>query len=193
MGLVAATYGLNTGSPPDPPWQVDIIDVPDILDEARRARAAGADVVVVALHAGVEYRHEPTDEQRSVARQLLAGPEVDFVYGHHAHVVQPLESVNGKWVAHGLGNAVAAHGIVDLGNREGLLVRVQFGQRTDGTWRTTDIAWVPSLVDDAVPYRWCALQPDSACSDDDAISRDRITAVVESEGAAEAGAHPWSR
>ncbi|MEP6979692.1 MAG: CapA family protein [Nakamurella sp.] len=192
VALIAATYGLNTGSPPDPPWQVEIIDVPTILEQADVARAAGADLVVVALHAGTEYRQEPTDVQRATARALLESPDIDFVYGHHAHVVQPLESVGGKWVAYGLGNAVAAHGIVDLGNREGLLVRVRFGQLADGTWRTTDIGWVPSLVDDAVPYRWCALQPGSSCSDDDATSRDRIASVVNAEGAVDAGAHLWT-
>lgn len=192
VALISATYGLNTGSNPDPPWEVEIIDVATIIGQARAARAAGADLVIVAMHAGVEYQHEPTDDQRQTARALLESPEIDFVYGHHAHVVQPLESIGGKWVAYGLGNTVAAHGIVDLGNREGLLVRVTFGQRADGTWRTTDVGWVPSLVDDAVPYRWCALQPGSACSDDDATSRDRITAVVDAEGAAEAGAHLWT-
>ena len=192
VALVAATYGLNTGASPDPSWQVQIIDVETIFERARAARAAGADLVVVALHAGVEYQHEPTSDQREMVRTLLASPEIDFVYGHHAHVVQPLESFDGKWAAYSLGNTVAAHSIVDLGNREGLLVRVQFGQQADHSWRTTDIGWVPSLVDDAVPYRWCALQPGSTCSDDDAASRDRITAVVNGNGAAEAGAHLWS-
>lgn len=192
VALIAAAYGLNTEAPPDPPWAVEIIDVPTILAQAAAARAAGADLVVVALHAGVEYQSEPTAEQEELAQALLASPDIDFVYGHHAHVVQPFATVNGKWVAYGLGNTVAAHGIVDLGNREGLLVRVQFSQAADGSWRTADIGWVPSLVDDATPYRWCALTADSQCSDDDATSRDRIRTVVDSLGAAAAGAHELS-
>ena len=148
-------------------------------------------IVLVALHAGTEYDHDPTQDQLDVAQQLLASPDVDFVYGHHAHVVQPLERIGDKWVAYGLGNTVAAHGISDLGNREGLLVRVQFSQADDGRWSTTDIGWVPSLVDDATPYRWCALAADSHCSNDDETSRQRIASYVDARGAGAAGAHQW--
>ncbi len=190
VALIAAAYGLNTGRP-DQPWRVDVIDVPTILGKAAAARSAGADIVVVALHAGTEYDNDPTATQQQVARQLLDSADVDFVYGHHAHVVQPVERIGDKWVAYGLGNTVAAHGISDLGNREGLLVRVTFGE-TAGRWTTTDVAWVPSLVDDRRPYRWCALSVDSSCSDADTVSLDRIAAVVNRRGADRDGAHEWS-
>lgn len=192
VALIAATYGLNTDAPPDPSWRVDIIDVPTILARAAAARAAGADLVVVALHSGTEYDHDPTRTQQSVATELLESPAVDFVYGHHAHVVQPLEQINDKWVAYGLGNTVAAHGISDLANREGLLVRVQFSSAADGTWSTSDISWQPSLVDDHTPYRWCPLTLDSQCSADDITSLDRIEAFVNGRGAAADGAHRMS-
>lgn len=155
VALIAAAYGLNTDQPPKPAWQVEIIYVPTILKQAAVARAAGADLVIVGLHAGTEYDHDPTRGQQSVAQQLLASSDVDFVYGHHAHVVQPLERIGGKWVACGLGNTVAAHGISELGNRQGLMVRAQFSQAADGTWSTSDIGWIPSLVDETIPYRWC--------------------------------------
>ncbi len=190
VGLISATYDLN-GADTEEQWQAEMIDPARIIEQAAAARAAGAEVIVVALHAGVEYQHEPTGQQEELAGQLLADSNIDLVYGHHAHVVQPLESINGKWVLYGLGNTVAAHGISDLGNREGLLVRVQFSQGNDGRWTTTDVSWVPSLVDDSSPYRWCSLLADSACSDDDEVSLERITSVVNSRGAAEAGAHEF--
>lgn len=190
VGVVSATYDLN-GADPEQAWQVDRIDPVAILAEAAAARAAGADVVVVALHAGLEYQAEPTAQQRELARTLLADPAVDLVYGHHAHVVQPLEHLDGKWAVYGLGNTVAAHGIEDLGNREGLLVRVQFAQQDDGSWSTGDVAWVPSLVHNAAPYRWCSLISGQVCStaEADAESLGRITGVVNSLGADAAGAY----
>lgn len=193
VGIVSGTYDLN-GNDPEQQWQVDLIDPSAILADAAAARAAGADVVVVALHAGLEYQSEPTGQQQELARTLLADPAVDLVYGHHAHVVQPLERIDGKWVVYGLGNTVAAHGIEDLGNREGLLVRVQFAQQDDGFWTTGDVAWVPSLVHNASPYRWCSLLADQVCStpDADRESLDRITTVVNSLGADTAGAHRLS-
>ena len=54
--------------------------------------------MVVALHAGTEYETEPNADQQSVARTLLASKDIELVYGHHAHVVQPLREIGGKWV-----------------------------------------------------------------------------------------------
>ena len=88
--VISATYGLNTG-PPDPSWQVDLVDTDRIRRDAARAAELGADLVIVALHDGTEYQAEPTAQQRRHAEELLADPAVDLVYGHHAHVVQPLQ------------------------------------------------------------------------------------------------------
>ena len=82
-------------------------DVDGLLSAAARARAAGADVVVASLHCCEEYRHDPADAQVAAVRALLASPDVDLVLGHHAHVVQPFERIDGEWVAFGLGNFVA--------------------------------------------------------------------------------------
>ena len=189
IGLVSGTYGLN-GAGPDESWQVNGIESSALLNGAATARAAGADLVVVAVHNGLEYQTDPTAGQRELAETLLNSPDVDFVFGHHAHVVQPLEKINGKWVAHGLGNTVAAHGIVDIDNREGLLVRVQFSQDRSGTWSTSDIAWVPSLMVESA-YRWCSLIIDKVCEspEEDAMSEERIAAAVNLLDADDDGAH----
>src|SRR3712207_9542190 len=54
-----------------------------------------------------EYQHDPSAAQTAIAGALLGSPDVDLVLGHHAHVVQPFERINGKWVAYGLGNHIA--------------------------------------------------------------------------------------
>ena len=79
-----------------------------ITAKATLARRAGADVVVVALHAGDEYQSTPNMEQKNAAEALLADPDIDLVYGHHARVVQPMEAINGKWAIYSLANDVAA-------------------------------------------------------------------------------------
>ena len=108
---IAATYGLNGAGPPaDRPWEVNIAPVPDVsvlLAAAARAKAAGAQVVIASLHCCVEYQHDPTAAQVAAVHALLASPDIDLVIGHHAHVVQPFERIDGKWVAYGLGNFVA--------------------------------------------------------------------------------------
>jgi poly-gamma-glutamate synthesis protein (capsule biosynthesis protein) len=45
-----------------------------------------------------------SSQQRSVAAAVTASGAVDLIVGHHAHVLQPIEMVNGRWVAYGLGN-----------------------------------------------------------------------------------------
>jgi poly-gamma-glutamate synthesis protein (capsule biosynthesis protein) len=64
-------------------------------------------VVIASLHCCVEYQHDPTDAQVAAVHALLSSPDIDLVIGHHAHVVQPFERIDGKWVAYGLGNFVA--------------------------------------------------------------------------------------
>ena len=78
-----------------------------MLADAARARKAGAQVVIASLHCCVEYQHDPTAAQVAAVHALLASPDIDLVIGHHAHVVQPFEKIDGKWVAYGLGNLVA--------------------------------------------------------------------------------------
>jgi poly-gamma-glutamate synthesis protein (capsule biosynthesis protein) len=59
-------------------------------EEAVRAAAAQADVVVVSLHWGEEYARQPGPGEEGLARRLAdAGAHV--VLGHHPHVLQPLE------------------------------------------------------------------------------------------------------
>jgi poly-gamma-glutamate synthesis protein (capsule biosynthesis protein) len=78
------------------------------LHEAfRAAREAGADLVLVMLHAGLEYRPVPPDAVVATARGIIhAG--ADAVYGHHPHVPQGLEWIDGKPIVYSLGNFVFA-------------------------------------------------------------------------------------
>ena len=150
VASVAATYGLNGAGPPaGRGWEVDVADVPDVdgmLAAAARARAAGAEVVVASLHCCREYDHDPTDAQVAAVRTLLASPDIDLVLGHHAHVVQPFERIDGKWVAYGLGNFVAEMA------RQGdpydeVAARFTFTRGPDGRFAVTTAEAVPLHVD----------------------------------------------
>jgi len=190
VGLISVAYDWN-GFEPDYPWQTFRIDTDLIKAKAKAAKAAGADLVVVAMHAGEEYQSTPNDEQTNAAKTLLADPDIDLLYGHHVHVVQPMEKINGKWAIYGLGNNIAAQGSEVTGTRDGLLVRVQFSQDAAGAWTTSDVAWVPSYQDLYSPYRWCALGGGNVCSSpsEDADNLGSTTATVNEWGADTDGAH----
>lgn len=138
-------YGFNGLSvPDDAPWAANQIDVGRIVRDARRARLVG-DVVVVSLHWGSEYVHEPSGAQRAVADALLPSDDIDLVVGHHAHVVQPIEQVDGTWVVWGLGNHLSNQQADD--ERDGLLAVVRFAPDRVGRWRVVGIRAVPTWVD----------------------------------------------
>jgi poly-gamma-glutamate synthesis protein (capsule biosynthesis protein) len=150
VGLVSATYGLNgLPVPSEAPWSVDLIDVAKIEARARAARRAGADIVMVALHWGTDGYAPVTDEQRRVAGLLTRSKDVDLVYGHHAHVVQPFEKVNGTWVLYGLGNAIAQQDSARPDLWEGVAARVVFREQPNGRFEVVRVGARPTLV---TPY-----------------------------------------
>lgn len=131
--------------PADAPFAVDQIDVDRIRLDAALARQGGADLVVVSLHWGTEYRHEPSAYQRDVATRLLPNPDIDLVVGHHAHVVQPIEKVGGTFVVWGLGNQLANQ--AQPGRSDGLTVQVAAVKGDDGRYEVAAIEAIPTLVD----------------------------------------------
>ena len=148
IAVVTGTYGTN-GIPVEHPWMVGDLDPDTLLAKAAAARAAGADIVMVAMHAGEEAVVEPTQQQTELAQILTASPDVDVVYGHHIHAVQPIEQVNGKWVIYGLGNMVAHQSAETVLSYEGITVELEFSL-DDGSWGVSGLSYVPTAV---TPYQ----------------------------------------
>jgi len=150
VGLIGATYGTNgIPLPPDEPWSVPIINTDKILRMAHQARLDGAKIVIVALHWGLEYDHEPISDQTSVVETLTKSPDITFIYGHHAHVVQPYDKVNGTWVVYGLGNAIAQQSTDVEGVYDGNTARVTFTERPDGSFGVSRLEYIPTMI---TPY-----------------------------------------
>lgn len=144
VGLVAGTYGLNGFAlPQGREWSVSMWDPANLLDQARAARRAGADIVVVHLHGGTEYDHLPSAEQVAVVTRLARSPYVDLVLGEHAHVVQPITKVAGTWVVYGMGNMVAQQEVTRPATYQGIVVRFTFEELRRGGFRVARAAYVP--------------------------------------------------
>ena len=146
VAFLSYTYGTN-GLPLPRPWSVNLMTPARIVADARRARRAGADVVVANLHWGAEYVHAPTSDQRSVARAVLRSGQVDAIVGQHAHVVQPVGRVAGRPVVYGEGNLLSAQSIAycAAATQDGLIailrVRVAAGRA-----RVARVEYVPTRV-----------------------------------------------
>ncbi|MCF0094140.1 CapA family protein [Micromonospora sp. MH99] len=149
-------YSLNFNGlsrPPGQPWLANLIDPPAILAAAHKARAAGADIVVLSLHWGTEYQHLPDADQRAWAQQLISSPDVDLILGHHAHAVQPFQRFGDKWVVFGMGNELARHEEPINDNREGVMARATFTETAPGRWTVTRMEALPTWTDLAPALR----------------------------------------
>nr|WP_187361500.1 CapA family protein [Phytoactinopolyspora mesophila] len=145
VGLISYTYGFNgIPYPNGEEWRSNLIDEDEILADAEAARDEGAEVVVVSMHWGDEYVHEPNAQQLELAPSLIESPDVDLILGHHAHVVQPMESFDGQWVVYGLGNLMANHAQPEGPRSEGLLARLTFTENLeDGGFETSAAEYLP--------------------------------------------------
>jgi poly-gamma-glutamate capsule biosynthesis protein CapA/YwtB (metallophosphatase superfamily) len=154
IAIVAATSSLNgLPMPQGKPWAVQRLSVRNLLGQAHRARAAGADIVIAAVHAGTEYSTKENAQQVALARALTASSDVDLVYMHHAHVVQPWTKVNGKWVLYGVGNTVAQHATDAPRGYEGATGRFTFTRVGNGRFTVSKAEYIPTLVTRYQPGR----------------------------------------
>ncbi|UOE57575.1 CapA family protein [Bacillus sp. CMF12] len=108
VAYLSYTYGTNgIPVPAGKDYLVNLIDRTAMKEEINRAKDE-ADVVVMSMHWGNEYQLQPTEEQKELA-EVLANHGVDIIFGHHPHVLQPMEWIDRKdgrksLVVYSLGN-----------------------------------------------------------------------------------------
>ncbi|CAL9600644.1 hypothetical protein SUDANB120_05433 [Streptomyces sp. enrichment culture] len=157
---LAYTYDTNGYPMPEGrPWAVNLMEKDKIVADARAARKAGADVVLVSLHWGTEWQTAPDERQLTLGRELTASqtggrPDIDLILGTHAHVPQAYEKVNGTWIVYGMGDQVAGEmfnhsGDRDLRGNYGSLARFTFAPpaAAGGRWQVAKAEFVPQMMD----------------------------------------------
>ncbi|MFD9368084.1 CapA family protein [Streptomyces sp. NPDC060020] len=195
---LAYTYDTNGYPLPEgQPWAVNLMKQDKIIADARAARKAGADVVLVSVHWGTEWQTEPDETQLSLGKALTASqtagrPDIDLILGTHAHIPQPYEKVNGTWIIYGMGDQVAGEmfnytGARDMRGNYGSIGRFTFappaaeGQR----WQVTKAEFVPQMMDLSAGRVVNLARPSDR--DDHESARDEIIEAVLSRGAAKDG------
>jgi len=81
------------------------------------------DLIIVAMHWGNEYSHQPNSEQKRIAK-YLSELGVNIIIGSHAHVIQPIDYVGDTLVIYSLGNFISSQRSLGLNKIIGLLVGV---------------------------------------------------------------------
>ncbi len=107
-----------------------------------------AGVDIVSVHGGYEWANLPAEKQIKLYRKL-AESGADIIIGSHPHVLQPVESYNGSFIAYSLGNFVfpgmdeTEYGeesmILSLGFSEGKLIYINYiPVNIDGKYLSVD-------------------------------------------------------
>src|ERR1043166_73218 len=127
FGFLAYTYDQSNGNFKDRDERVALLDPETMRADVARLRQR-ADIVVVSMHAGIEYALKPIAQQVSFARAAIdAGASI--VVGHHPHVVQPWERYGSGVIFYSLGNLVFDQ-FQRVETQHGLLAEVVFTGRT---------------------------------------------------------------
>lgn len=95
IALLSYTYSTNgISASKNSNVYIPYLDTADIKGDVEKAKAKG-DLVFVSVHWGQEGSMKPSTEQKNYAK-LFADSGVDAIIGHHPHVIQPVEWIEGK-------------------------------------------------------------------------------------------------
>lgn len=131
------TYGTN-GIPPSDGIEVAMIDKDKIKKEIEIARRQGAEIIVAAMHWGIEYVLIENNVQRNLT-DFLVDCGVDLIIGSHPHVVQPMKVIKNEkenkdvLVVYSLGNLISNMKTADT--RGGAMVWVTLNRDSVGNAR----------------------------------------------------------
>lgn len=100
-GIHLAFFAFDDVSAP-----LDIEGAKQLLTEISK----DVDITIVSMHWGHEYQASPSPRQRMLA-SILSAAGADIIWGHHPHVLQPMERIERDnalptLVAYSLGNAL---------------------------------------------------------------------------------------
>ena len=159
-----------------------MIDPLRIVGDAIEARRLGAEIVIVSLHWGVEGRTAPSEWQRQVAEEVTASGAIDLIVGHHAHVLQPIEQINGTWVMFGLGNILSNMPTSEnwpAASQDGAVAVVEFTVADDGDVAVAAPSLYPTWVDKDAGFVVRVVAADLAGSEIDDTTRHRLEASLD--------------
>ena len=154
IAILAYAYGYNgmdaNLTAEDRTNHLSDLDEEKMREEIQRAEKE-ADVTVVMPQMGVEYKLEPTEEQKALYHKMIEWG-ADVVFGGHPHVIEPAETVekdgDKKFIIYSMGNFVSNQRMERMENKwpeRGLLMDVTFEKANDKTTVKTVKAH-PTLV-----------------------------------------------
>jgi len=116
----------------------------DMAEMVAGLREAGAEVVILAFHWGIESSYAPQPHQAKQAYDAIdAG--VDIVYGSHSHVLQRIEEYNGGIIYYSMGNFCFGGNQQPL-DLDTVLLQQQVIRQPDGTIQLGELTAIPASI-----------------------------------------------
>jgi len=104
-------------------------------------RDQGAHVVICAFHWGEMYYYVPNATQKKIAHDCI-DYGADLIWGHHSHLLQPMEIYNGKAICYSLGNFCYG-GSPNPKDPDTALVQLEIIRDVDGTVTVGEAKAIP--------------------------------------------------
>ena len=128
-GLVVGVYAVSFGT------------VEQIRAGIAAVKAAGAEFVIAALHYGDEGSYHANRQQIDQSHAAIdAG--ADFVYGSHAHTLQPVEEYNGHFIYYSMGNWTFG-GNTNPRDKDTFILRMTLERAADGSVTVVEREHIP--------------------------------------------------
>jgi poly-gamma-glutamate capsule biosynthesis protein CapA/YwtB (metallophosphatase superfamily) len=141
FGFLAYTYDQRNGNYADDDARIAALDEATLRQDIASLRER-TEVIVVSMHAGLEYFPRPVPQQVQFAHAAIdAGAAV--VVGHHPHVVQPTERYKDGVIFYSLGNLVFDQ-FQRRETQQGMLAEVSFLEAKLGGYQLLPIVIVES-------------------------------------------------
>jgi poly-gamma-glutamate synthesis protein (capsule biosynthesis protein) len=138
--LMTTERGLTVGIYANNSWVTES----GMISNIKKLRQQGADVVIVSLHWGDERHYAPNEYQQRMGR-LAIDSGADVVFGHHPHVLQPLEFYNGGLIMYSMGN-FSFGGNRNPSDKDTLVLQQEFVRTADGSFVMGETILIPCRI-----------------------------------------------
>lgn len=137
-------------------------DVETLLAGIAEMQAEGVDFSILDVHWGREYSYSPNANQVRIAHQVIdAG--VDVIWGHHPHVLQPIEQYGDGIIFYSVGNFCFG-GNSKPRDFDSVVIQLQLIRKPDGTVEREQVKAYPVSISSDTKinnYQPTPCEPDS--------------------------------
>jgi len=105
LSYTYGTNGLGASAINAEPFIVNLYNEETVKKDIEAVRDK-VDILIVAMHWGIEYNQSATETQRSQAK-FLADNGVDIILGNHSHCIEPWEWIDDTVVFYSFGNFIS--------------------------------------------------------------------------------------